>query len=132
MPRKSQPVPPIFQPEVGARAILWAIEHQRRELYVGLPSLKTIIGNKLFPALGDRLAAHEAWDGQMTNEPQARGAAANLFAPVAGLERAHGRFDGRALARSRELQLRKGLAYVLPLSLLAIAAGLLLRTSLSS
>ena len=71
MPRRSQPVPPIFQPEVGAAAILWAVEHGRRELYVGFPSLKTIIGNKLFPALGDRLAARQAWAGQMTEEPRA-------------------------------------------------------------
>ncbi|HEX3775223.1 MAG TPA: SDR family oxidoreductase [Polyangiaceae bacterium] len=132
MPRKSQPVPPIFQPEVGAQAILWAIEHRRRELYVGWPSLKTIIGNKLFPALGDRLAASEAWDGQMTSEAQTGGAAANLFAPVAGIERAHGRFDARALARSRELGLRESLGWLIPLSLTAIVAGFALRAVLSA
>lgn len=46
-----QPLPPIFQPELAAKAIVWASKHRRRELYVGFPALKTIVGNKLFPGL---------------------------------------------------------------------------------
>ncbi|HEY2406159.1 MAG TPA: SDR family oxidoreductase [Polyangiaceae bacterium] len=126
MPRKSQPVPPIFQPELGARAILWAILHERRELYVGFPSVKAIIGNKLFPALGDRLAARDAWEGQMTDEPQAQDAAANLFAPVSGAVRAHGQFDARARSGSRELWLRRNLTWLLPTSLVMLTIGVAL------
>src|ERR1700761_3562821 len=49
LPKKAQPVPPIFQPDVGAEAILYASRHDRREIYAGLPSVEAIIGNKLFP-----------------------------------------------------------------------------------
>jgi NAD(P)-dependent dehydrogenase (short-subunit alcohol dehydrogenase family) len=112
MTRKSQPVPPIFQPEVGAEAVVWAATHRRREIYVGLPTLKAIVGNKLFPGLGDRAAARLAWDAQMTNEPQPEAAAANLFAPVRGHHSAHGRFDSRALARSPEAWLTKHRAWL--------------------
>ena len=54
LPRKAQPVPPIFQPEVGAKAIVWASEHDRRELKVGLPTIVAILGNRVAPGLGDR------------------------------------------------------------------------------
>src|SRR3954469_16083091 len=90
MPRRAQPVPPIFQPEVGAEAIVWAATHRRRELYVAWPALKTIVGNKLFPGLGDRMAARKAWDGQMTAEIAPASHAANLFTPVTGRQGSHG------------------------------------------
>jgi NAD(P)-dependent dehydrogenase (short-subunit alcohol dehydrogenase family) len=54
LPRKAQPVPPIFQPEVAAEAIVCASRYPRREFYVGMPTVKAIIGNKLFPGLLDR------------------------------------------------------------------------------
>src|SRR5512145_2901551 len=53
LPRKPQPVPPIFQPEVAAEAILWAAHQRRAEVYVGWPSAKAIVGNKLAPRLAD-------------------------------------------------------------------------------
>lgn len=124
MPRKAQPVPPIFQPEVGASAVIWAATHQRRELYVAWPALKTIIGNKLFPGWGDRLAAREAWEGQMTREPQPALAAANLFTPVTGRQQSHGRFDSRSRSSSPELWLSKHRAWVFTAFLAATAVGL--------
>src|SRR5437016_9814987 len=57
LPRKAQPVPPIFQPEVGAQAIYWAAHHPRREFYVGFPSVKAIVANKIAPGLLDRFLA---------------------------------------------------------------------------
>ena len=53
MPRHPQPVPPIYQPEVAAEAIVFASKNKRREIYVGLPTVIAIVGNKLFPRLGD-------------------------------------------------------------------------------
>src|ERR671937_49501 len=53
LPREPQPVPPIFQPEVAARAIYWAAHNDRRELYVGWPTVKAIVGNKAAPGLAD-------------------------------------------------------------------------------
>jgi short-subunit dehydrogenase len=47
--KKAQPVPPIYQPEVGAKAVVYASHHRRREIFVGMPTVKAIIGNRLFP-----------------------------------------------------------------------------------
>ncbi|MEO7037706.1 MAG: SDR family oxidoreductase [Polyangiaceae bacterium] len=124
MPRQSRPVPPIFQPEVGAEAIVWAATHRRRELYVAWPALKTIVGNKLFPGLGDRMAARQAWDGQMTKELKSGSAAANLFTPVKGDPGSHGRFDAQARARSLEVWLSQHRAWVVPMSLAAVGVGI--------
>lgn len=130
MPRRSQPVPPIFQPEVGAEAIVWAATHRRRELYVGLPSLQTIVFNKLFPGLADRLAAWLAWDGQMTRELQPSTAPSNLFSPVKGSRSAHGRFDAVAHHRSPVLWLsqNRGWLGAAVLAGAGLAAALVLRS----
>src|SRR5919106_4391804 len=57
LPNRAQPVPPIFQPEVAAQAIMWAAESGRREVWVGLPTVKAILGNKVAPGLLDRFLA---------------------------------------------------------------------------
>jgi NAD(P)-dependent dehydrogenase (short-subunit alcohol dehydrogenase family) len=68
LPRHPQPVPPIYQPEVAARAIAWAAEHAPRELDVGMPTVLTRLGNKVAPALLDRYLARNAVDDQQTDE----------------------------------------------------------------
>jgi short-subunit dehydrogenase len=100
LPNRPQPVPPIFQPELAARAILWAARHRRRELWVGWPAAQSILSARVVPGLGDRLAEALAWEGQQADEPAAAGRVDNLFEPVAGLQGAHGRFDARARATS--------------------------------
>lgn len=98
-----QPVPPIHDPAVAARAILSVASAPPRELWVGLPTLKAIIGTQLFPGLLDWLLARRAWQGQL-DEDQAQSADDNLFHPVAGLHEVRGRFTrgarGHALALS--------------------------------
>src|ERR687889_729942 len=69
LPNEPQPVGPIFQPEVAARAIYWAAHNERRELYVGWPTVKAIVGNKLAPGVGDWYVAHKAYEEQQTDEP---------------------------------------------------------------
>jgi hypothetical protein len=96
LPRRLQPVPPIFQPEMAADAIVRAAIHPRREVWVGWPAVKAILSTRLFPGLGDRLAARNAYEAQMTDEPAAANRADNLFEPVPGDFGAHGRFDDRA------------------------------------
>lgn len=96
LPRRLQPVPPIFQPEMAAAAIVRAALHPKREVWVGWPAVKAILSTRLFPGLGDRLAARNAYESQMTDEPAKPGRADNLFAPVPGDFGAHGRFDDRA------------------------------------
>jgi len=100
MGRRPQPVPPIFEPEVAARAILFAATHRRREIWVGFPTVKAILANKLFPGLLDRYLAKTAYGGQLTAEPVPPDAHANLFEPVAGGWGAHGRFDDRSKSSS--------------------------------
>jgi len=105
LPNRPQPVPPIFQPEVAARAIVWAAEHRRRELLVGLPTVLTVWGNKLAPGLGDRYLARTGYDSQQTEEPVEPDRRNNLFEPVAGDHGAHGRFDDRSQGRSAQFWL---------------------------
>ena len=109
MPRHPQPVPPIFQPEVAARSVYWAAHHRRREMYVGLPTVYTIIGNKLAPWLAERYLARTAIDGQQTDEPFDGARAANLFEPVDSDhdEGAHGVFDREAHRRSAQAWLSR-------------------------
>lgn len=100
---KAQPVPPIFQPEVGARAVYWAAHHNRRELYVGLPTVEAIEANKVVPGLLDRYLGRTGYDSQQTNEPEDPNRRNNLWEPVPGDHGAHGTFDERAHPRSYEL-----------------------------
>jgi NAD(P)-dependent dehydrogenase (short-subunit alcohol dehydrogenase family) len=93
LPRRLQPVPPIFQPEMAAEAIVRAATEHRREVWVGWPAVKTILSARLLPGLGDRLAARNAYDSQMTDEPADPGRPDNLFAPIPGDFGAHGRFN---------------------------------------
>jgi short-subunit dehydrogenase len=103
--RHPQPVAPIYQPEVAARAILWSAGHRRRELFVGMSTLAAVLGNRIAPGLLDRYLANAAYDGQQTSEPIDPGRADNLFEPLPGCHRAHGTFDDRARGRSLQLTL---------------------------
>ena len=109
MPRHPMPVPPIFEPEVAARAVYWAAHHRRRELYVGFPTVYTIIGNKLAPWLAERYLAKTAVDGQQTDEPFDGAATANLFEPVDDDhdEGSRGIFDDKAHHRSEQAWLSR-------------------------
>ncbi len=103
MPRKAQPVPPIFQPEVAAEAILYAATHARQELYVGWSTAKAIAGNRIAPRLLDRYLARTGFQSQQTAEPEDPDRPDNLWEPVAGDQAAHGVFDARAHDRSYQL-----------------------------
>jgi NAD(P)-dependent dehydrogenase (short-subunit alcohol dehydrogenase family) len=94
--QKAQPVPPIFQPEVAARAIYYAAHHPRREFYVGWSSAKAIIGNKVIPSALDHYLANYGYTSQQLPEPEDPNRPNNLWEPVAGDHGAHGTFDARA------------------------------------
>ncbi|MDN6886686.1 hypothetical protein QMO14_24155 [Variovorax sp. CAN2819] len=83
-----------------ATAIVWAATHRRREVWVGWPAAKAILSSRIVPGIGDRLAARQAYDSQMTLEPAQPGRPDNLFTPVAGPFAAHGRFDAQARGAS--------------------------------
>lgn len=105
LPNKPKPVPPIYQPEVAADAIVWAAHHDRRELYVGRPTLKTILGEKFAPRFLDRFLARSGFSSQQTDEPEESDREHNLWEPVAGDHGARGPFDDRAKRRSSQLWL---------------------------
>ncbi len=105
LPRKGQPVPPIYQPEVAAEAIVWASRHDRREVQVGWPTVEAIVGNQIAPGWLDAYLARTCYDAQMTDEPEDPHRPDNLFEPV-DRDRdfgAHGRFDDRARDSSWQL-----------------------------
>lgn len=103
LPRHPQPVPPIYQPEVAARAVVRAAEHPaRREWWVGASTAFTIIGNALAPGFADRYLARTGYDAQQTRKQVSPGRADNLFEPVAGDRGAHGDFDSQAHGRSAQ------------------------------
>ena len=95
MGKKAQPVPPIYQPEVPARAIYFAATHRRRDVWVGFPTVKAILANRIAPGLIDRYLAKAGYQGQLTDHTLPADAPANLFEPVPGNYGAHGRFDKR-------------------------------------
>lgn len=106
MPRQPRPVPPVFQPEVAAEAIVWAGEHpHRRELWVGGSTVVAIMGARLAPGtLGDRYLARTGFDSQQTDEPVVgtRRRHDYLDAPLPGDHGAHGPFGGEAKTRSAQ------------------------------
>jgi NAD(P)-dependent dehydrogenase (short-subunit alcohol dehydrogenase family) len=104
---KAQPVPPIFQPEVAADAIVFAATHNRREVYVGFPTVKAIVANKVAPSLLDKILGRVGYKKQLTNEPEDPERPHNLFEPVRGNFEAHGNFDNRARRFSWQLWMNK-------------------------
>jgi NAD(P)-dependent dehydrogenase (short-subunit alcohol dehydrogenase family) len=120
MPRHPRPVPPVFQPEVAAEAIVWAAHNHPRELNVGLPTVKAIWANKIMPGFLDRYLALKGYDAQQMNEPVNPNRADNLWSAVEGNAGSHGRFDKQARLRSWQLWARMHAASI------AFAAAILL------
>ena len=102
--RHLRPVPPVYQPEVAAKAIVFAAHSRRREVWVGLPAVASILGGVLTPELADRLGAYFGGRWQLTGEPINREDRDNLFEPVGGDHGTHGKFDDKALAHSIQLE----------------------------
>ncbi len=108
LPRHPQPVAPIYQPEVAARAIVAAArEPARREWWVGASTAITLLGNALVPGFADRYLARTGFDAQQTDEPVQPGRPDNLFAPVPGKWAAHGSFDDDSKPRSVQWDLTR-------------------------
>lgn len=128
LPNRAQPVPPIYQPEIAARVIVWAAEHpNRHELQVGITTVATILGNKIMPGLLDRYLAKTGFKSQQTNQPVGPDPSNNLWSPVDKDKDhgTHGRFDDRAHSKSFQVWLsthRQPLAFGVAT---AIAGGLI-------
>ena len=103
MGHKAQPVPPIYQPEVPARAIYFGAFNPRRQIWVGFPTVKAILANRIAPGLIDRYLAKFGYASQLSQQPSDPEAPGNLFEPVSGAYGAHGRFDDQAKSGSWEM-----------------------------
>jgi NAD(P)-dependent dehydrogenase (short-subunit alcohol dehydrogenase family) len=125
LPDRPQPVPPVFQPEVAANAIVWASRHDRREVFVGAPTVTAIEGNKVLPGLGDRYLARTGYGSQQTGEPERPARPDNLWAPVDRTRDfgAHGRFDSCARGWSSQLWMTEHRAQLAAAMSVALALG---------
>ena len=102
LPNHPQPVPPIFEPEVAARAVVWAAHHRRREIYVGFSTAQAIYAQKFIPGFADWYLGRTGFKAQQTDRPVKPDRKDNLFEPVPGDFSAHGNFDRRASSFSIE------------------------------
>jgi len=123
MPRKPQPVPPIFASETVADAILYAAEHPAREMVVGGSALKAMLGQKIAPGLLDWYLARTAYSSQQRPETEEPERPDNLFAPLPGDRGADGPFTGQSRASSIQLWLREHRAVGIGSSIAIVAAG---------
>ncbi|WP_347558648.1 SDR family oxidoreductase [Robbsia sp. KACC 23696] len=103
MGKRAKPVAPIYQPEVPARAIFFAATHKRREVWVGFPTVRAILANRIAPGLIDKYLATAGYKGQLSQEALPVNAPANLFQSVSGPYGAHGRFDTKSRTGSWEM-----------------------------
>ncbi|HZP16830.1 MAG TPA: SDR family oxidoreductase [Terriglobales bacterium] len=124
LPRKAQPVPPIFQPEVAARAIYWAAHHRRREFAVGGSTVLALLGQKFVPGLLDWYLGKTGYDSQQHDGAEDSNRPNNLWETVPGDYAAHGQFDDRASEYSSEMWLDKNRP-LLALGAAAFAGGAL-------
>lgn len=96
LPFKPRPMGTIYQPEIAAEVIEYASRHNRREYYVGWPTVKAIVGNKIAPWYADWVLSRNGFQGQMTSEPEDPHRKHNLYEPLPGDHGAHGNFDEQA------------------------------------
>jgi hypothetical protein len=124
--RHPQPVPPIYQPEVAARGIVWAAQHPRRHVLVGGSTVLTVWANRLFPGVLDRYLARTGYDSQLASWPIEPDRGDDLYAPLPGDHGAHGEFDDRAHASSPQLWMttHRRLAFTGASMVLAAAAAI--------
>jgi NAD(P)-dependent dehydrogenase (short-subunit alcohol dehydrogenase family) len=121
LPREPQPVPPIYEPEIAADAIVWAATHRRREPSVGGPTVAAIVGNKIAPGLFDRYLAKTGYDSQQTDQPVDPNRRDNLWAPLPGDHGAHGRFAARSTKSSPQTWANEHLTIALGLAVGGVA-----------
>lgn len=112
--RQPQPVPPIFQPELAADAVVWAADHPRREFWVGWPTVRAVLANRVIPGLLDRYLARKGFDAQQSDRPIEPGRVDNLYEPVPGDHGARGGFDQQAKSRSLQWWMARTKSWVLP------------------
>lgn len=123
LPKQTMPVPPIYQPEIAADAIHYAAYHRRRQIYVGIPTVMNVIGERVAPWFLDWYLAKTGFGSQMTDHPLDPSGHDNLFEPIAEDRGAHGPFDDKAHSFSPQYELTKHRTAVLAGLAAAVGAG---------
>jgi NAD(P)-dependent dehydrogenase (short-subunit alcohol dehydrogenase family) len=123
-PGHPQPVAPVYQPEVPADAVYWAAQHRRRQAYVGISTVYTVLGSKFAPWIAERYLAKTAVSGQQTEDPpEAKNREGNLMKPQPGDPGPHGRFDEKAHGRSPQWWASKHRGLLTSVAALALAGA---------
>ena len=112
LPNEPRPMGKVYAPEVAARAIVFAAAHKRRTIWVGFPTYKAIIGNKIAPWYADWVLSRTAFAGQQTNKPSDPDRKDNLWQPVREDRGAYGNFKEIAKASSFMLWLSMNRCWV--------------------
>lgn len=128
LPFRPRPMGKIFDPEVAARAVVFATEHDRREIFVGMPTVEAIVGNKLIPGFADHYLARNGYEGQLTDEPEDPNRQDNLWEPVPGDHGAHGPFSSASHHSSPQLWISENRGVFMGLA--GLALGLMLASRL--
>jgi NAD(P)-dependent dehydrogenase (short-subunit alcohol dehydrogenase family) len=123
LPNRAQPIPPIYQPEVAAKAIVRAAERPRREVLAGGSTMLTLLANKIAPGLLDRYLGKTGYRSQQTAEPEDPARPFNLWEPIGGDHGVHGRFDRQAHHRSIQLWAAEHRGWLAAALAAAVAAG---------
>ena len=129
LPRRAQPVPPIYQPEVIARAVVWLASHRRRELRIGWPVVQALLAQNLAPAFTDWYLGKTGYDSQQYDGGRDPNAPDNLEHPLSGDWGAHGDFDARATYHSRQLWLTMHRNTLIAGTLAAVALAVIARSA---
>jgi NAD(P)-dependent dehydrogenase (short-subunit alcohol dehydrogenase family) len=131
--RHPQPVPPVYQPEVAADAVRWITRHPRRELWVGVPTVYTILGERLAPRFLDWYLGRTGVKSQLMDEPPSdANRPGNLFDPPPGDPGAHGRFDGKAHRHSVQQALARHRGPAAAFAAVLAGAGAVVRAGMSA
>lgn len=123
MPLRPRPTGTIYQPELAAEAVVFAIKNERRQVFLGYPTLQAVIGEKFIPGVLDKYLAHAAWEGAFLKQPADPRQPDNFWKPLPGDHGAHGPFAALAKRRSVELWAVEHRSSVVGLTLAGLAAA---------
>jgi short-subunit dehydrogenase len=123
MPHKPRPTGPIFQPEVAAEAVVWTIDHDRRQVNVGWPTVEAVVGEKFIAGPLDHYLSEAAWQGAQLPEPADPNHKDNFWEPLPGDHGSHGPFDAQAREHSSQLWLTQNRGALATLAAVGIGAA---------
>ncbi|RIJ17182.1 SDR family NAD(P)-dependent oxidoreductase, partial [Clavibacter nebraskensis] len=129
LPHHPQPVPPIFEPEVGAQAIAAVAEKPKRRNWVGEPTVMTVLGNRFVANWLDGYLAKTGYTGQQAADKTQPMLTTNLYTPTAGDHGARGIFSDRARMMSPQVWIVRNRAKAVAIGAGALLSGVVAGTA---